>query len=429
MRILAGTPIALATLATVLLATAARAQTVTWWNQGDASVGTFSEAVADSFAAAHPPASAAPQLFPNEAYKTILQVAVGASNEPDVFFNWGGEGTFRFVRAGRLHDVTEAAARAGVPAPLLAAFSPDGERAYGIPLTQHTVAFLYNEAMFARFGVTPPETLAELASVCRTLRATDPDLIPISFGAKEPWTIIHYLTMLFERFVPAEVRRDDDALRASPDALYAHPGYLEGLAALRGLQDAGCFNRGINSVAPEEARAFFALEIAAMTFCGTWCLEPVDRAGLAGEYGLFPMPAAPGGAGDQAAVFVVPEGFNVSARSENPEAAERLLTHLYSAEVQAVMVRDLGRLPVNPAALDRVETSAVFADAVALTAAAPSTVISADMSMDFGVGRALGTAAQTFVNEQASAGDVMAAVRAAARRAQARRTRLAERAG
>ena len=355
----------------------------------------------------------------------MLQVAVGAGNEPDVFFNWGGEGTFRFARANKLRDLTEAAARAGVPKPLLAPYSPDGERAYGFPLTQHTVAFLYNEDLFARFGVAPPQTLAELASVCRAIRAADPDAIPISFGAKEPWTIIHYLTMLFQRHVPAEVRRDDDALRTGADAIYTHPGYVQGLKALRGLQDAGCFNRGINSVTPEEARAFFALEISAMTFCGTWCLDPVDQAGLAGRYGLFPMPGVPGGAGDQTAVFVVPEGFNVSAKSADPEAAEALVAYIFSAPVQAKMVRDLGRIPVNADALALVETSEVFADAVRLTANAPSTVLSADMSMDFAVGRALGTAAQTFVNGQATAEEVMASVRGTALRIQRRRARLA----
>ena len=421
MRIWAGILTALA----MALPQAARSQALSWWNQGDAPVTAFSEAVAEDFAAANPGLSATPQLFPNEAYKTILQVAISAGNEPDVFFNWGGEYTFRFVRTGKLLDITDIAAEAGVPAPLLSPYSLDGERSFGVPLTQHTVAFLYNEEMFGRFGLSPPQTLRDLEGACRAIRKADPDLIPISFGAKEPWTIIHYLTMLFERFVPTEARRADDALSADADDLYEHPGYAEGLMALRSLQEAGCFNRGINSVAPEEARAFFALEIAAMTFCGTWCLDPVDQAGLSGRYGLFPMPAAPGGAGDQEAVFVVPEGINISAGTDHPEAAAALLAYLYSAEVQAKLVTDLGRIPTNAAALERVETSRVFADAVRLTASAPSTVMSADMSMDFAVARELGTAAQRFVNGHASAEEVMAEVRTTARRIKARRARLA----
>ena len=418
-------------LGTILAATAlwgapaALAQDVLWWNQGDAAVGVFSDEVSESFSASQQDHTAASQLYPNEAYKTVLQVAIGAGNEPDVFFNWGGEGTFRFIRTNQLRDLTDAAAAAGIPKALLTPYSLDGERFYGAPLTQHTVAFLYNQPMFERFGVEPPETLAELEAVCRAIRSQSDAVIPITFGAKEPWTIIHYLTMLFHRHVPTDIRRRDDALEAPSEQLYTHPGYEAAFQSLRGLQDAGCFNRGINSVAPEEARAFFALEISAMTFCGTWCLDPVDKDGLAGRYSLFPMPAVPGGEGDQEAVFVVPEGFNVSADTDNPEAAEALLAYLYSAEVQAKMVRDLGRIPVNAAALDTVETSRVFAEAVALTANAPSTVMAIDMSMDYAVGRELGTKSQDFINRRKSAAEVMDGVREQARRAKARRDRLA----
>ena len=412
----------LAALATV---ETAAAQSVTWWNQGDATVTDFSEDVASAFAAAE----VEPQVYPNEAYKTVVQVAIGSGNEPDVFFVWGGDHTFRFVRTDKLRDVTDAARAAGISDALLAPYSPDGKRAYGMPLTQHTVAFLYNQTMFERYGVTPPQTLADLADVCRTIRAGDDGVIPISFGAKEPWTIGHYLTMLFHRFVPAEVRRKDDALMGEAEELYAHPGYVQGLEALRGLQDAGCFNRGINSVTPEEARAFFALEISAMTFCGTWCLDPVDADGLKDRYSLFPMPAVPGAAGDQEAVFVVPEGFAISASASDPEAAEALLAYIFSADVQADMVRTLKRMPVNADALEQVDTTRVFAEAVALTANAPSTVMAADMTMDNAVGREMNSSAQDFVNRAKTAEEVMVGIRRTAQRAKERRARMANASG
>ena len=410
--------VAAASLAVLCAGTTAAAQDVTLWNLGEANVSEFSEYIQETF-----PGDAKIQVYPNEAYKTVLQVAIGAGNQPDAFFNWGGEGTFRFIRAGKLRDLTDAAEAAGIPKPLLAPYSMDGERVYGMPLTQHTVSFLYNQPIFERIGVEPPDTLEEFEGVCRAIRAADPDIIPVSFGAKEPWTITHYLTMLFHRHVPADVRRADDALATDDAELYAHPGYVKGLDALRGLQDAGCFNRGINSVAPEEARSFFALEISAMTFCGTWCLDPVDQDGLKDRYSLFPMPKVPGGAGDQEAVFVVPEGFNISADAADPEATEALLAYIYSADVQAEMVRRLGRVPVNAAALEQVETTSVFSEAVALTANAPSTVMAADMTMNYAVGREMGSRAQEFINRAKSAEEVMDAVRAEALRTKARQIR------
>ena len=410
-----------AAAAAVWLGAPASAQEVEFWNLGDASVKTFSEAAARSFEDQSGTRVEA-RIIPNEAYKTAMQVAMGAGNQPDVFFNWGGEDTFRFVRAGQLRDVTEAARAAGVPAAQLTPYSREG-RAYGVPLTQHTVMFFYNREMFAKVGVEPPETLGELAEVCRAIRRADEDLIPITLGAKEPWTITHYLTMLFTRFVPADVRAADDALSAEDAQLFTHPGYEDAFAAMRSLQDARCFNRGINSVNPEEARAFFGAEISAMTFCGTWCLDPIDRDGMKDRYGLFPMPVAPDGKGDQEAAFIVVEGLQVAANTDQPEAAEAFLAHMVSAEVQALMVRQLGRLPVNADALSMADTTQAFDVAVRALTSAPRTVMPLDMTMDNAVGQAIYVGGQEFVNRTKTADEVMGDVRRAALRAKARRAR------
>lgn len=411
-------------LSAALLPGLASAQDITFWNQGDATVAAFSEAAAESFREATG-TGVDVQIYPNEAYKTVMQVAMGAGNQPDVFFNWGGEDTFRYVRTGQLRDISAMVDPAGLPKAQLTPYTL-GDGVYGVPLTQHTVMFFFNLEMFERFGVEPPETVDELAGVCRAIRAQDPDFIPITLGAKEPWTIVHYLTMLFTRFVPDEVRVADDTLSAADADLYTHPGYFEGFAALRQLLDAKCFNRGINSVSPEEARAFFGAEISAMTFCGTWCLDPLDREGMVGRYGLFPMPGIPGAAGDQEAAFIVVEGLQVAANSKSPEAAEAFLAHMVSADVQGLMVRELGRLPVNADALAMADTTEAFDTAVRALTDAPRTVMPLDMTMDNSVGQALYNGGQEFVNRTKTAEEVMDGLRRAAVRARARRARMAE---
>ena len=45
--------------------------------------------------------------FPNEAYKTTIQVALVGSDPPDVFFNWSGEDAHRLVRDGLALDITD----------------------------------------------------------------------------------------------------------------------------------------------------------------------------------------------------------------------------------------------------------------------------------------------------------------------------------
>ena len=401
-----------------LYAASAHAQ-ITFWNQGEAIVAAFTEEAVVSFEA-ETGARVEAQVYPNEAYKTVVQVAMGAGKQPDVFFNWGGEDAFRFVRIGRTRDLTDLAARTGLPDALLTPYRMEG-RVWGVPLTQHTVVFFYNEEVFSRLGLTAPETLDDLAGACRVIRRDAPDLIPISLGAKEPWTITHYLTMLFTRFVPPEVREADDAMTAPVDALFTHPGYEEALLAFRDLQDAGCFNRGINSVRPEEARALFGVEVAAMTFCGTWCLSLLDQDGLAGRYGLFPMPGAPGAAGDQDAAFIVVEGMQIAAATGEAALAERFVEHMVSVPVQADFVRRTGRLPVNPAALAEVETTDAFAESVGVLTDAPRAVMPLDMTLDNQVGQAVYVGGQEFVNRTKTATEVVGDIRRAALRAKTRR--------
>ena len=401
-----------------LCAASASAQ-ISFWNQGEAIVAAFTEEAAAAFEA-ETGARVDTQVYPNEAYKTVVQVAMGAGKQPDVFFNWGGEDAFRFVRIGRIRDVTDAAEASGLPDALLTPYRMDG-RAWGVPLTQHTVVFFYNEDVFTRLGLREPQSLGELADACRVIRRDAPDLIPISLGAKEPWTITHYVTMLFTRFVPPAVREADDAMTAPADALFTHPGYEQALLAFRDLQDAGCFNRGINSVRPEEARALFGVEVAAMTFCGTWCLTPLDQDGLAGRYGLFPMPGERDAAGDQDAAFIVVEGMQVAADTREPEIAEAFVRHMVSAPIQADFVRRTGRLPVNADAIAMVETTDAFAEAVSVLTEAPRAVMPLDMTLDNQVVQAVYVGGQEFVNRTKTAEEVVASIRRAARRAKNRR--------
>ena len=405
--------------ALLVSAAASASAQISFWNQGEAIVAAFTEEAAASFEAATE-VEVDTQVYPNEAYKTVVQVAMGAGNQPDVFFNWGGEDAFRFVRIGRIRDLTSLAAEIGLPDGVVVPYRMDG-KVWGIPFTQHTVVFFYNEDVFRRLGLREPETLGELAATCRAIHTAAPDLIPISLGAKEPWTITHYLTMLFTRFVPAEVRAADDAMTAPSDVLFAHPGYEEALEAFRDLQDAGCFNRGINSVRPEEARALFGVEVAAMTFCGTWCLTPLDQDGLGDRYGLFPMPRATGAGGDQDAAFIVVEGLQVAASTGNPDASEALVRHIVSTPVQAEFVRSTGRLPVNPDAIPQVEVTDAFAEAVRLLSDAPSAVMPLDMTLDNQVAQAVYVGGQEFVNRTKTAEQVMADIQRAARRAKDRR--------
>ena len=105
--------------------------------------------------------------FPNEAYKTTIQVALVGSDPPDVFFNWSGEDAHRLVRDGLALDITDLGKKPGgfateLSPGWLSAFEFDGKY-YGVPTDAVSKYFYYNKTFFAKNNLKPPADFDELA--------------------------------------------------------------------------------------------------------------------------------------------------------------------------------------------------------------------------------------------------------------------------
>jgi raffinose/stachyose/melibiose transport system substrate-binding protein len=408
----------------LLISSAASAQTsLSFWNQGDATVKRFSETVVKTFEAAKPGTKVSLEVIPNEPFKTAIQVAMSADKQPDVFFNWNGDASGRFVRDGKVMDIGELGNgrwNGVVAANLLQSYTIDG-KLYGVPISRHTAYFFYNKAFFDTHKLAPAKTTAELRALCKEIRRLDPKAIPIVLGAKEPWTINHYVSMLFARTVPAAVRETDYALKNAADALFADPGYQQALEELVAMKTDGCFNDGVNSVSPEEARSIFASELAVMTYCGTFCVGPLVKEGFSGKYTAFRMPAVAGAKGDPDATFYVLTGLQIAANTKNKEAAADLINHYVGPDMQAEMVKQLGRLPVNPAAMAKVgEIDPMIRWSIDDLNSAGAPISPLDVELEANVSKVLLTGGQEIMNGTKTPAQLMSDVRASARDAKIR---------
>ena len=81
-------------------------KTLDLWFNSDDLFNQYIEKVIADFEAANPDVDIVYSPYPNEAYKTTLQVAIGSDDPPDMFFNWAGDDTGRYVREGHLVDLT-----------------------------------------------------------------------------------------------------------------------------------------------------------------------------------------------------------------------------------------------------------------------------------------------------------------------------------
>ena len=413
-----------ATAATALVATAATADSTVVFQDLGAEREAFNEEAIALFEKQNPDIDVEYRWQANEPYKTGIKVMMESNDPPDLYFVWAGSFSNDFVDAGVASDLSDSEAAADLWTEGAAKSVVDQFRykdgLYGVPGQVYTKTMWKNDAFFEEHGLEVPATLDELVGLCGRVREIDPVMTPIAFGASESWTINHYLTILFQRHVPLETAQADYALAASEDALWTDPGYEAALEDFVGLIDANCFNDGINSVDPNVSRTMFAQELAAMTFCGSWCPPIFDEQGFAGRYSAFPFPAVEGGRGDQAGGLVGTQGFQVAKASDEREATVKLLSWLLSPEMQALQARTAGHLPANATELEPGDLPDVSVDLLERVAALPVSVPPLNTIVETSVSDVILKSGQDLVAGTITPAEFMERVREQARAAKAR---------
>ena len=390
----------------------AQKSTLTIWVLNDIAP-HFKEVAAD-FEKANPNVTITVRDYPNEAYKTAIQVGVASNQPPDIFFNEPGETAFKFVRDDQVMDLTAVAKKSGWDKTLkgtVGGFTLDG-KIWGMPYTQQSKYFYYSKEIFANEKIKIPTSFNGLLSTCKTLKAKG--IVPISFGNSERWPGIHYMTILNQKVVGDAQIAADYSLKPAADKLFTDPAYATALQKLRDMQDAGCFNNAVNSVSPEIARATFYSGKAAMTFCGTWCLGIMDSNGFKGKYGNFRFPKIEGGKGNQGYVISGPSGLQISAKSTNKEVATDFLAYFISVKPQARMVETTNRIPANPAAVKGLTLEPALAAVIADLGKASGSVLWLDSAVESGVSDAYLNMIQEVLNGTKTPQQAMETVREAA---------------
>ena len=392
---------------------------VMYWLGEETTTPTVEAILADFTAETGTPVAL--RTYANEAYKTAVQVALASPDPPDVFYNWAGDDTGKLVRAGQVLDLASYVRGqdwyAALAPPARQAFAFDGG-VYGVPITLESKYFYYDRALFREAGLSEPVTFGDLLGLCRAVRQRGlAPLAPVAFGNSARWPGSHYLALLNQKLVPAEVRAADYALMAPPERLFTDPGYERAFASMLQMQDAGCFNDGANATSPEVAWALFYTGRTAMVYAGTWGVRIFDDNGMAGRYGLFRFPSVPGAPGDQDVVLAAPNGLEVSARTDQPQAAVALVQRFASESGQRRWVRETGRLPALPAAGDELDGPLAFV--AGDVGRASGSVLWLDVELDAGVANVVLDEVQAVMGRMRTPEQAAARVRRQALRAQA----------
>jgi xylobiose transport system substrate-binding protein len=267
----------------------------------------------------------------NADYTNKLRVAMGSPNQPAVFFNWGGGSIAPYVSNGDLVDLTSYLdADPAWKQSFLPSVLTDGQidgKYYGIPLRGvQPVVLFYNKTMFARYGLSTPQSYADLLSAGDKLKSHG--VIPMALGGADQWPELMWLEIISDRlggFQPFQ------ALAADPATGWANPVFAQTLSMIQDLVGRGFFGSSFSSVGYNDgaASALFGTGRAAMHLMGTW-----EYTNLLSQHASFAQhdlaftnfPAISGGKGDPSAVVGNPTNyFSITKKAPDVAAAVSFL--------------------------------------------------------------------------------------------------------
>lgn len=194
---------------------------------------------------------------------------------------------FEYASRGLLMDLTNRPFMNKVLPSSLSAVHWNGKN-YGIPMDYAGIGIIYNKDIFAKYGITPPSTYAELQAVCSQLKARG--VVPFSPLLGENWSMGHIITMIHTALLKEKgISSDDFILRMN--AGKGSYGQVN-TAKLFGILD--FYGRNI-SPNPEkingaEQQKIFANGKAAMMIQGLWAYMDCLKINPNLNAGFIPFP-------------------------------------------------------------------------------------------------------------------------------------------
>ena len=205
------------------------------------------ELMTDRFQKANPNVEIRLTKYGTDAIKEALRVAASSGSMPDAWYNWGGSLASSYEKDGLALDLTDRLAKDGLDKQIIpSAFrlaALDG-RLYGVPYRITPVSFIYRKSLFAKIGVQPPKTFAELEDIAAKLKAAG--ITPFSIGGKYSWLTMRFTDFLLEHFAGPDLNDKLMSLQVS----WNRPEVIAAFAKIQEWTQKGYFPPGFLSVDP-----------------------------------------------------------------------------------------------------------------------------------------------------------------------------------
>lgn len=293
----------------------------------------------------------------NDAYKTQIQIALGANNAPDIFSIWGGGTMIEYIKSGKIIDLTQYISKYDLSNKLipvsLSQVSYEG-KIWAVPVESIVIAMvLYNKEMFEQNGWQVPKTVGQLETLMNKMLAKG--IKPFALANKTKWTGSMYYMSLVQRIGGTKVFYD--AANRVNGGSFENPAFIEAGKKLVEWVDKGYFNQGFNGLDDDsgQARALLYTGKAAMELIGTFRLASMssENPNYVAKLDGFIFPAIENGKGNpKELVGTAGDNFYaIASTSKYPEEAFKLITKFIDEQAVKESM-DIGRIPpvvgVNP---------------------------------------------------------------------------------
>ncbi len=303
---------------------------------------------------------------PGDDYQDRMRTAMGGSNAPDLFFNWGAGSLSDFVAEDMVIDLTEELEgdlefkNSFIPTILEGAMI-DGHY-YGIPMRgMQPVVLFYNQTLFDEVGAEPPETYDDFLELVDLFQQED--ITPVALAGGDAWTELMWMEVLLDRYGGAEVFQ---SIQDGDTEAWGDPAMQWAAEAVTDLVDRGAFGDNFRSIlyTDDAVSTYFASGDAAMHLMGSWEYpnQVANQPEFAQEdlaYTAFPM--VEDGVGNPGAVVGNPTNYwsvNSSLQEEGEEdrlaAALEFLRMCASPEYSEALI-DNGDVPTTSEAQSLLE--------------------------------------------------------------------------
>jgi raffinose/stachyose/melibiose transport system substrate-binding protein len=338
-----------------------------WFLSGQPQEGIRAGAV-ERFNKANPDTTIKTTTFQNDAYKTKIKTAIGAGQAPTVIWGWGG-GTLRtYVEGGQVEDLTSwFDEHSEVKDNLIPSSFPPAtinNRIYAMPCeTVEPIVLYFNNRVFDRYKVKPPESWEDVMPLVRKFRQHD--VTPFALAGQSRWTNMMWLEFLFDRIGGPELFQA--ALDGEKDA-WSHPDAVRALETVQELVQEEAFGKGFASVTADSNadQALLYNDQAAMMLHGSWSYGIQQANGgtfvSSGGLGYMTFPPVENGRGDRSNTVGNPAQYlsiSSKASAEQQEVAKKFFATGVLGDQELKEWIDSGAVPILKGTQDQLNADFV----------------------------------------------------------------------